>query len=69
VILNAGECYLVQGSPDTLIGSNDLSGTLIKSNNPIGVLSGHVRTAILQNLEEPADTKDHFIEMLPPTRA
>jgi len=33
------------------------------------VLSGHVRTAILQGLDYPGDTKDHFIEMLPPTHA
>ncbi|HRP01808.1 MAG TPA: choice-of-anchor D domain-containing protein [Candidatus Kapabacteria bacterium] len=66
VILNKGECYLVQ-SWQYARGQGDLSGTIIKSTRPIGVLSGHVRTAIMQGfVEQPPDSKDHLIEMLPP---
>ena len=71
VKLNAGEVLLVQSAAiDTGdVGVEDLTGTLIYSNNPIGVISGHVRTAITQGLDYPFDTKDHIVEMLIPTKA
>ncbi len=66
VVLNKGESYLVQSWQYTR-GQGDLSGSIIKANKPIGVLSGHVRTALLQGfVEQPPDSKDHLIEMLPP---
>ena len=65
--LNKGDCYLVQSYPASR-GNADLTGTIIKSNKPIGVLSGHVRTAIPQN-EWPDNSKDHLCEMLMPTSA
>lgn len=67
ITLNKGECYLVQSFPYSR-GSGDLSGTIIRSDKPSGVLSGHVRTAILQGfIEQPPDSKDHLVEMLTPT--
>ncbi|MGA1435654.1 MAG: IgGFc-binding protein, partial [Candidatus Kapaibacteriota bacterium] len=49
--LNKGQCYLVKS--DTLpAGSGDLSGTIVRSDKPIGVFSGHVRTAIPLGLLE-----------------
>lgn len=68
VVLNAGECFLVQGN-DGNVYTNDLTGTFISSNNPIGVISGHVRTAIKQGLDNPYDTKDHLADMIPPIKA
>lgn len=65
--LNKGDCYLVQSYAATR-GNGDLTGTIVKSNKPIGVLSGHVRTAIPQN-EWPSNDKDHLCEMLMPTSA
>jgi hypothetical protein len=66
--LNTGECLLVQGAIGD-VGSNDLTGTLVNSSNPVGIVSGHVRSAVIQGLDNPYDTKDHLIEMLPPTKA
>ena len=68
ITLDSGECFLIQGLEGD-VGTNDLTGTLIQSNNPIGVLSGHVRTSVYQGLDLPYDTKDHIIDMLPPTHA
>jgi len=66
VVLNKGECYLVQ-SWQYQRGQGDLTGTYIKSDKPVGVLSGHVRTALLQGFtEQPPDSKDHICEMLMP---
>ncbi|MGA2298353.1 MAG: IgGFc-binding protein, partial [FCB group bacterium] len=66
-VLNQGQCYLVQSflSPR---GTADLSGTIVTSDKPIGVISGHVRTAIPQN-PPPMNSKNHLCEMLPPTTA
>ena len=68
VTLNKNEVYLVQAAGGA-IGTEDLTGTLVRSNNPIGIISGHVRTANKQGLPEPFDTKDHLAEMLMPTKA
>lgn len=64
VTLNKGETYLVQ-SENVEVGG-DLTGTLVTSDKPVGVISGHVRTAILQKLDPVFDTKDHLVEMLLP---
>ncbi len=65
--LNKGETYLVRSTPDEDTG-NDLTGTHITSDKPIGVLSGHVRTtapAVILGLND--DSRNHIIEMLLPT--
>ncbi|MDQ1267162.1 MAG: Ig-like protein, partial [Bacteroidota bacterium] len=48
-------------------GMGDLTGTIIRSDKPLGVLSGHVRTAIPQFTSPGLDSKDHLAEMLFPT--
>ncbi|GEM_PF-691486 len=68
VVLNRGECYLVQ-SDSTPKGLGDMTGTLIRSSKPVGVLSGHVRISLPLNLPSDVDTKDHLVEMLPPVSA
>lgn len=64
-ILDAGEVFVVQ-SADAPRGENDLTASTISSNKPIGVLSGHMRSAVPLDLEYPFESKDHLIEMLPP---
>jgi hypothetical protein len=64
IFLNEGECYLVQSSSQ-VVGAGDLSGSLINSDKPIGVIGGHVRTAVPQFLGD-RDSKDHLVEMMPP---
>jgi hypothetical protein len=66
--LDKGQCYLVQ-SQNSGRGTGDLTGSYIQSNKPIGVLSGHERTAIPQTLFPPFDSKDHIIEMLAPVES
>jgi len=68
VMLNKNEVLLVQAAGGG-IGSEDLTGTLVRSNNPVGVISGHVRTSISQGLDHPYDTKDHLAEMLHPVHS
>lgn len=65
ITLNKGETYLVK-SFQVPRGYGDLTSTFISSTNPIGVLSGHVRTAIPQTLPPGKDSKDHLVEMLSP---
>ncbi|NBO69270.1 hypothetical protein EBV26_02145 [bacterium] len=65
VVLNKGQCYLVKS--DTLpAGSGDLSGTIVRSDKPVGVFGGHLRAAIPLGLQE-FDSKDHLTEMMYPT--
>ncbi|MFA7625780.1 MAG: T9SS type A sorting domain-containing protein [Candidatus Kapaibacterium sp.] len=69
VILDKGESYLVK-SWSYPRGMGDMTGTIIKSDKPVGVLSGHVRTALLQGfVAQPPDSKDHLLEMLMPLSA
>lgn len=59
VTLNRGETFLIKSKIDTtkLLGwETDLSGTFIRSNKPIGVLSGHVKCSVLR-----------YPDVLPPT--
>ncbi|MGQ9819095.1 MAG: T9SS type A sorting domain-containing protein [Candidatus Kapaibacteriales bacterium] len=65
ITLHRGQCYLVKSFPFPK-GYGDLTGTLIQGNKPFGVLSGHVRTAVPQNLVPKWDSKNHLVEMLMP---
>lgn len=68
IILNKWESYLVQADESLTKMAYDLSGSIIRSNKPIGVLSGHMRTAITPKLlNDFGDSKDHLIEMLNPS--
>ncbi len=68
VMLNKGDCYLVKSYPVPK-GMGDLTGTVVTSNKPIGFLSGHVRTAVPQNLLPLWDSKNHLVEMLQPVKS
>lgn len=68
VVLNRGECFLIASAPG-IKNTNDLTGTYVTSDKPVGFLSGHMRTSIPHLPDAMAgeyDTKDHLIEMLPP---
>lgn len=68
ITLNKGESYLVQAeiTPSNLNG--DLTGSIVKSNNPIVVISGHQRTKI-PVLMRNGQSRDCLLEMLPPVNA
>ncbi|MCX7908391.1 MAG: T9SS type A sorting domain-containing protein [Ignavibacteria bacterium] len=66
--LNKGQTYLVKSFPFAK-GYGDLSGTVVRGDKPFGVISGHVRTAIPQNLVPKWDSKNHLCEMLMPTNS
>jgi len=68
VVLNSKEIYLVKSFAIGK-GGGDLTGTYIKSNKPVGVLSGHERATVPIGLPGPFDSKDHLIEMLPPVNS
>jgi len=73
-LLYKGDVFLVQGyvgfnDPDHL---NDLTGSLIESDQPIAVLSGHVRTEIpynAKNQDNGQPSRNHLVEQLPPVSA
>ena len=68
VPLMKGDVYLVEGSNEL---SNDLTGSLIESDYPVAVFSGHHRTAMPDtaiNITGQA-SRDHLVEQLPPVSA
>jgi hypothetical protein len=67
--MNKGDAYLVQGSSNSM--ANDLTGTLIESDYPIAVLSGHKRTAIPDTAVniDGTPSRDILVEQLPPVSA
>lgn len=76
ILLNRGDVYLVQGDRNDM--NNDLTGSLIESELPIAVFSGHERTEIPKNARnrDPGNpsqmqstSRDHLIEQLPPVSA
>jgi hypothetical protein len=51
ITLDKGETYLIKGKIDENFNKEwvtDLSGTFIRSNKPVGVISGHTKVAILR---------------------
>lgn len=66
VTLNSGDTYLVK-SAKTGVGTGDLSGSTVRSTKPVGVLSGHSRSAVPVGQPQGHDSKDHLVEMLLPT--
>ena len=65
ITLNYGEYYMVRGSAN-FAGVFDLTGTSIKSNKAIGLISFHERTGMPRAV---TDTRDCLNEMLPPISA
>lgn len=69
ITLEKGETYLIRGKIDENYNKEwvtDLSGTLIRSNKPVGIISGHVKVAILRYPDELPPTgmyraEAHFI--------
>ncbi|MBI3260336.1 MAG: IgGFc-binding protein [Ignavibacteriae bacterium] len=72
IYLMKGQCYLVQSSDSLGLGYGDLTGTIVRSNKPVGVLSGHVRATVPVGILDPRDwgrdSKDCLVEMLLPTK-
>lgn len=57
---------------DAIDENNDLTGSLIESDKPIAVFSGHVRAEIphgFLNQNSTTSSRDHLVEMLPPVNA
>jgi len=61
--LNRGESYLVQASVSSSSRHEDLTGTVIRSNKPIGVLGSHLRAQV--PLLSSEASRDILIEQLP----
>lgn len=68
IVLNKYQTYLFQGT-GTTAGLFDLSGTDIKSNKPIGLISGHERALLPYQVEIITQGRDNLLEMLPPVSA
>lgn len=64
VTLQKGDVYPVFGDGTTR-GVFDMTGTLVTSSKPVGVIGFHTRTAVPNALT--ISGRDHLIEMLPPT--
>lgn len=65
IMLDKWESYLVQSKESQTKTANDLSGSVITANKKIGLISGHMRSAVPPKLEErSSDSKDHLVEML-----
>ncbi|HOM04753.1 MAG TPA: IgGFc-binding protein, partial [Candidatus Kapabacteria bacterium] len=62
VTLNRGQVYCVRGMANQ-DGEFDLTGSRIKSDKPIGLLSYHQRADLPALI---SSSRDHLIEMLPP---
>lgn len=68
ILLNRGECVLVKSGAGPK-NSNDLTGTFVMTDKPVGFLTGHMRTSIPHlpdAMDGQYDTKNHLIEMIPP---
>jgi len=65
VTLNRGQVYCVRGMGNQ-DGEFDISGSRIKSDKPIGLLSYHQRADLPALI---SSSRDHLIEMLPPVSA
>jgi len=65
VVLKKGQTYLVQ-SRGTNANVDDISGSMVSSDKPIAVISGHQRTKIAEDIE--SSSKSHLAEMLLPVR-
>ncbi len=68
VRLDKGDVYLVEGTSNM---NDDLTGSLIESDYPVAVFSGHHRTAIPDTAVniDGAPSRDHLVEQLPPVSA
>ncbi len=67
--LNKGDIYLIEGGEGST--TNDLTGSLIESDQPIAVFSGHRRTEMPRGAvnTDGSPSRDHLVEQLPPVSA
>ena len=66
ILLDKGEIFFVQGAAGEK-GEQDLTGSHVRSNKPVGVISGHMRSSVLPvNDSRDGGSKDHLAEMLTP---
>lgn len=65
VLLQRGECFMVK-SAKAGKGKGDLTGSLVTTNRPVAFLSGHARSSVPLSFGS-RFSKDHLVEMLPPT--
>lgn len=69
VLLNRGDILQIQdGGENRRLGGDpgtDLTGSVITSDKPVGLISGHVRSGVTNAF----NSKDHLVEMLPPRNA
>lgn len=65
VTLNRGQVYVVRGMGNQ-DGTFDLTGSRIKSDKPIGLLSYHQRADLPALI---SSSRDHLIEMIPPVQS
>ncbi|MBU3699192.1 MAG: hypothetical protein FGM33_04170, partial [Candidatus Kapabacteria bacterium] len=65
VFLDEGEVYMVHGDGQTR-AAFDLTGSLITSDKPVGVIGFHMRTTMPNQLIN-GNGRNHLCEMLPPT--
>lgn len=64
--LNRGSTFMVRGDGTTK-GIFDLSGSQIRADKPIGVISFHERTIVPSTLTN--NGRDHLVEMMPPAKS
>lgn len=69
VTLDRGQSYLVKSKAvHGVKGVHDLSGSRVRSNKPVGVVTGHMRSSVKQvDIYSRLGAKDHLVEMVPPT--
>lgn len=65
ITMEQGDVYYMKGTGQTR-GVWDMSGTLIRSNKPVGLISCHERST-MPNLLINGNGRNHLVEMTPPT--
>lgn len=66
IVLNKGECYLVQAEMAQNELNNDFTGTKINSDKPVAVFAGHQRATIPVYTDFGTSSRDVLIEQMPP---
>ncbi len=66
VVLQKGQVYLVQSKPGSYSSLIDLTGTLVKSNKPVAVFSGHQRAILPIESQQQLASRDCLIEQMTP---
>jgi len=67
VVLERGQTYFLKSDEANPQAVSDLTGTIIQSNRPVAVFSGHVRASVYDNiLPSHRLQKDHLVEQLIP---